>query len=371
MSDAAIRSGNLDDQLMRIADGFADAGPNVNKTAIAMEIFGRSGTTLIPFLNRGADGIKELRQEFIATGAQISGETSKSFEEFEENQKRLKYTLVGLRNEAVEALLPALKELADGALEWVRANKELIKSTLESVVRGLTIAVHGLGYAFEAVAAVIDFFHEHTDLATAIIIALGVVIAAFAVEAAISWVLAFWPLVLIIAVIAAVVLVIMDLWKSITTGKGVAASVFNWIKRQVSELWEGIKDIAKAIADFFVSVATGFRDAFVAAFDWVVEKAKKVGETIRNLPILKQFLDAQEGLGTAAGFITRQIVGDESQDSYEKREGSRIQGVARRVQRAAASQPREDLGGAAERRRRAGAGSRGDDPRTSRTTSTA
>jgi hypothetical protein len=297
---------------MRIADGFADAGPNVNKTAIAMEIFGRSGTSLIPFLNRGADGIKELREEFIATGAQIDGQTTESFKAFEEDQKRLKYTLIGLRNEAIEALLPSLKELAEGAMEWIKANKELIKSTLTTVVQGLTYAVKGLGYAFEAVGAVIDFFKEHTDLATAIIIALGAVIAAFAVEAAISWIVAFFPLFAVIAIIAAVVLAVMDIWQSITTGKGVAASVFRWIGDQINEVWEGIKDIANSIADFFVGVGSAIKSAFVDAFEWVAAKLEWLEDKIRNAPVLSQLIDAGEWVGGKVGGLA---TGDTASDA--------------------------------------------------------
>jgi hypothetical protein len=304
MDDAAIKSGNLDDQLMRIADGFADAGPNVNKTALAMEIFGRSGTALIPFLNRGADGIRELRTEFVEMGAQIDEKTTKQFLELEEDQKKLKYTMTALRNEAVSALLPALKELAEGMVAWLRENREAVKSALTTVITGLTYAVKGLAIAFGVVSDVVGFFKEHSDLATAVIIALGTVIAAFAVDAAISWALAFWPLTLVVAAIAAVVLFVMDLWKSITTGHGVAARVFGFLKKVVTEAWEtikmvgrgiadvwdGIKNFAEKVADFFIGVAKSFRDAFEAAFNWIVEKADWVMTKVLGLPGFKQIL---------------------------------------------------------------------------------
>ncbi len=312
MSDAAFKGNDLDAQLMAIANGFANAGPNVNKTALAMEIFGRSGTSLLPLLNRGADGIAELREEFVALGAQIDEGATEQFKGLEEDQKKLKYTLIGLRNEAVMALVPALKDMAEGAMAWIKANREAVQSALTAVVTGLSYAFKGLGIVVEVVVAVIDFFNDHIDIANAVIIALGVVIAAFAIQAAISWLIAFAPIILIIAAIAALVLVIMDIWESITTGKGVTATVFRWIGHQLHELWEGIKSVGRGIRDFFVSVGKGIKDALTDAFEWAVEKAKAALSAIRSLPGIEQVLDVVHGAGTAAGHVGRAIVGEEA-----------------------------------------------------------
>ena len=56
-----IRS--MDDMLADIADAFQDMPDGAEKTARAMDLFGRSGARLIPLLNEGSEGIEAMRQE--------------------------------------------------------------------------------------------------------------------------------------------------------------------------------------------------------------------------------------------------------------------------------------------------------------------
>ena len=301
MADPMVKAGDLGETIGLLADKFSKMPDNATKTALAIELFGRSGTALIPMLNQGKAGIAAFRKEAEDLGIVISQDDAKAFEKFEQDQIRLQATWEGLKNTVVKALLPALQDMLAGFSEWVKANKELIASTLKSVIESLVVAVKALGVAFQAVAAVIDFFKEHTDLATAIIIALGVVIAAFAVEAAISWAIAFWPLTLIVAVIAAIVLVFMDLWRSITTGRGVFASAFNWMADQVKEFWDGLVDIADKIAGFFTGVASGIKGAFTSAFEWIADKAEWLADKIENMPVISQLIDAGAWVGNTVG----------------------------------------------------------------------
>jgi hypothetical protein len=315
MSDPAIKSKDLGQTIELLADKFKAMPDNADKTALAIDLFGRSGTALIPMLNQGRDGIEAFRAEAERLGIVVDQDTAKSFEELEHTQKRLSGTWQGIKTQIAVALLPALKDLAESVLDWVQANREAIQSGIHTAVAALTIVFKGLGLAVEACVAIFDFFDEHSDLATAVIVALGAVIAAFAVEAAAAWLLAFWPVALVVAIIAAIVLVVMDLWKSITTGKGVFATVFRWIARQAREFWEGLKAIGKGIGGFFVDVATAIKDAFTAAFEWIAAKAEWLGDKVTHIPVLRQFAEA---LGKGAGFVARQVVGDEAEEgAYE------------------------------------------------------
>jgi hypothetical protein len=53
----------LEEQLAKISDRFRDTIPQVEKTRIATDLFGKSGQALIPLLNRGSIGIRELNAE--------------------------------------------------------------------------------------------------------------------------------------------------------------------------------------------------------------------------------------------------------------------------------------------------------------------
>lgn len=283
-----VRDKSPDEVLGVLADHFAKLPDGPRKTAAAMNLFGRSGTALIPLLNKGASGVKDLRQEAEELGVVIDKDGIEKSEEFEQTQKKLHATLVGLRNQAVVALLPAIQEMATSLFEWVKANREIITSAIKGVINGLAIAFGVLADVVAVAVQVFEFFADHADLAQAVLIALGVVIGAFAAHAAIAWVLAFWPLVAAVAAIAAIVLVVQDLWKGITKGTGVSARVFGALKRAAQSVWEYIRSIPGKIADAFASVGDSIRKAFGAVFDWIVAKyewvKRKVHEFIDGNP---------------------------------------------------------------------------------------
>ena len=297
MSDPAIASKNLGDSIEVIAEKFSKMPSDATKTALAMDLFGKSGAALIPFLNEGKSGIEGFRKEAEDLGIVLDEKSGKAFEQFEQDQIRVKASLEGLRNTAVKALLPALQEMVTGLLEWVKANREIIASTLKGAVEALIVVFKALGAVVGVVVDIFDWFKEHTEIAQATLIALGVVIGAFAAEAAVAWLVAFAPLVAVIAVITTVVLAVRSIWEAVTKGTGTAAAAFRWVKRQASEFWEGLKSIGRHIADFFTGVGHGIKQAFSDAFDWVVAKAKAVGSTLRDLPVLKQLGDAGEWIG--------------------------------------------------------------------------
>jgi hypothetical protein len=55
-----------------------------------VQLFGKSGAELIPFLNQGRDGINELSAEMQALGVQMSGETAAQAGEFNDALDKLK-----------------------------------------------------------------------------------------------------------------------------------------------------------------------------------------------------------------------------------------------------------------------------------------
>lgn len=270
---AALKSGDgLDAALLKIADKFAAMPDGANKTALAMAVFGKSGAELIPTLNQGADGLAKLRKEAEESGAIISNEAVSALDELGDNIDKVKMSLTGLKNQAVVALLPMLKELVDGFMAWVKANRELITSTITSAVGGLITALGVLADVGSVVAGIIGYLSEHATLAKAILIGLGIAIAAVALEAAAAWVIGFWPVVAVVALIAGLVLVFDDLLSSLVDGKGVFAAVGRAIAGVFKDVYNGIKEAFYAIGEFFASIARTIKNAFWAVIDWVKEQ---------------------------------------------------------------------------------------------------
>lgn len=61
-----------------------------------MELFGRSGREMIPLLNQGAGGLREMAREARELGIVVSESFSRRAENFNDNLRRLKAALQGL-----------------------------------------------------------------------------------------------------------------------------------------------------------------------------------------------------------------------------------------------------------------------------------
>jgi hypothetical protein len=72
-----------------VADAFAGFKDGANKTAIAVQLFGRSGAELIPMLNGGSEAIKALALESDKLGNTLSTSTAKAAAEFNDHLDRM------------------------------------------------------------------------------------------------------------------------------------------------------------------------------------------------------------------------------------------------------------------------------------------
>ena len=126
-----------DEVLADVADKFAAMPDNAKKTAFALELFGRSGARLIPFLNEGSKGIAKLGAEASALGFVMSEKTAKAAEEFNDAITRLQAVARGLQIIIGEKLMPVITRLIDGFRKWVIQNNKIIKSKINNFLKNL------------------------------------------------------------------------------------------------------------------------------------------------------------------------------------------------------------------------------------------
>ncbi len=127
------------DVLLDVADKFSTMADSGKKTALAIKIFGRSGTELIPMLNQGASGISAMQQEARKLGLEISTNFAKDAEKFNDSMTRLEGSLTGLAYKTLPAVAESLSWLSEnfveglnkitGATAEARANLELLSRT--------------------------------------------------------------------------------------------------------------------------------------------------------------------------------------------------------------------------------------------------
>jgi hypothetical protein len=82
------------------------------KTALAVELLGRSGADLIPLLNGGAAGLAEMRAEAEQLGLVISAEAGRAAEQFNDDITRMGAAVRGASIEVGTQLLPVLTDLS-------------------------------------------------------------------------------------------------------------------------------------------------------------------------------------------------------------------------------------------------------------------
>lgn len=104
-----------------VAEAFSKMEDGAGKTAIAMNIFGRSGAQLIPLLNSGKRGLNEMGDEAQRLGVVISGQAAKAAERFNDNITRLQEATNGITQQIVQDMLPTMVSLSEAILEVVKA----------------------------------------------------------------------------------------------------------------------------------------------------------------------------------------------------------------------------------------------------------
>jgi lambda family phage tail tape measure protein len=99
--------------LSQIADKMASTQNNANKTALAMKVFGKSGSDLIPMLNEGSAGLQKMQDEAKRLGLVMTDEDATAIEGMNDNLTRLKEVTQGLIQNFLAGLAPAVNQIAD------------------------------------------------------------------------------------------------------------------------------------------------------------------------------------------------------------------------------------------------------------------
>ena len=284
-----LKGETLDQNLEAIADRFAKLPDGAKKTALAMQLFGKSGANLIPFLNQGSKGVVALRAEAQELGVVIGEDAAKEMENVGDDVDRVKTSLVGLRNQAVVALMPTIRELVTSLLGWIKANRQMLGTVVRFLASGLASALSFLGHA-------IAFVVEHWK---AIALSLGgpaIVITILYLRSlfrrlreqlkkSVAWAVANAPLLLIALGVAALVYAFLKFRKQ-------TVAVLNWIKERFFALGRWIKGhwyllllgpfmlIGAAIVTVFGHVWAKIKEGAMDLVKWIKSLPERAWDTL-------------------------------------------------------------------------------------------
>jgi hypothetical protein len=136
VSESAMAHKTLDEVLGEVATKFESYADGPAKGALALNLFGRSGLSIIPFLNQGAEGIKKLGEESDRLGNTMTVQQKEVFIKYEESMKRLNASTAGLWRSFAMQLTPALTDLSTAMLEARTAQDQFISAMDVAVAAG-------------------------------------------------------------------------------------------------------------------------------------------------------------------------------------------------------------------------------------------
>ncbi len=102
---------NMGKLLPQVAEQFMDMKDGPEKTALALKLFGRNGMAMMPFLNKGAAGVKALMQESDKLGTTLSTKDLKAVKEATLNKRKMGEAIKGLQIAIGKNLLPVIQKM--------------------------------------------------------------------------------------------------------------------------------------------------------------------------------------------------------------------------------------------------------------------
>ena len=113
-------------QFLQMAQAISKVQDPSRQAALAMELFGRSGTQLLPMLQQGEAGIEALIAEARRLGIVMSEEDAKAAADFTDAMNRLSSVFKGIATQVASVITPILTNLSNLFTSLDKGTRELI-----------------------------------------------------------------------------------------------------------------------------------------------------------------------------------------------------------------------------------------------------
>lgn len=171
-TDASGKVRPLATLLPDLAETFSKMQNGPEKTALALQLFGRNGMALLPFLNRGSAGIKQLMQDTDKFNQVIGDEQAKKFAESVRIQREFDASLQGLKMTVGEDLLPAMTAAMPAFSQLVRIAADGLNAftSLPAPVQTLALGLVAAGVASDKLGGAFGLLRGVTSSVRALIV---------------------------------------------------------------------------------------------------------------------------------------------------------------------------------------------------------
>lgn len=270
----------MNDLLPEIADKFKDMPNGAEKTALALQLFGKGGMALMPFLNKGAEGIKELSKESDKFGLTLSSKDTAMVKENIVAKRQWHAAIEGVQVQMGRYLYPALTQVAKAMTAAIPQIQKFAGPLLKSLGQALTgQVIPALTSMFKVFSndilpvlmAVAGWMGRHQTLVKSLAVGIGTLVLglkAYAVyQTVVTKATAAWatiqavlngemeanPIGLVVLAIAALAAGLIYAYKHSETFRNVVNSAFHAVAVAV----DFVKDHWKAFATAFAFLLGG------------------------------------------------------------------------------------------------------------------
>lgn len=142
---------NPEQQFLTISEAIASIEDPTIRAALAQDVFGRAGTTLLPMMAEGKEGLRKLREEAHTLGIIFDQEAAAKAAKLKDAQTALTSAVKGLGFSLADTLIPAVTNFVQSVTgviakvnQWAKAHPELL-SMITKIAGGLGILMAALG----------------------------------------------------------------------------------------------------------------------------------------------------------------------------------------------------------------------------------
>ncbi|GAB3884605.1 phage tail tape measure protein [Terrabacter terrigena] len=281
------------DLLPDIAEKFAKMPNGAEKSALAMKLFGKGGLEMLPMLNKGKEGIKDLMAESDKFGLTVGQKQVDDLKKNIKQQREWHAALDGVKVQVGSAVLPVMTAFSGemksrlmpaihGATQFLMDNKDTIAALTATLIRFLPQILIGIG-----------LFKTITSITKGYTI----------VQQLLNIAMRMNPIGMVITALGLLAIGLKYAWDHSETFRRVATTAFQKIQEAAAWMWNKvIAPVIRFLINGFSTVADwigNMLDALshIPGFGWAkdaadkmhgaAKSAKDIANNIRDIPPTK------------------------------------------------------------------------------------